>query len=101
MRRVLDCNLASPQVVVGKANISYVSHPSFRRHGFAGRAVVLVLPFLADHTGAREAHLVIDAENEPSLGAAHHVGASDRERFVDSGGRTKVHHVIEIRRLKS
>jgi RimJ/RimL family protein N-acetyltransferase len=96
----VDCNLASPQVTAGEANISYVSHPSFRRRGLAGRAVVLVLAFLADHTGAREAHLVIDAENEASLGVAHHVGTSDRERFVDSDGRTKVRHVIEIRRPK-
>jgi RimJ/RimL family protein N-acetyltransferase len=97
----VDCNLASPQVAAGEANISYVSHPSFRRQGFAGRAVVLVLAFLADHTGAREAQLLIDAENEASLGVAHQVGASERERFVDTDGRTKVRHVIEIRRPKS
>ncbi len=97
----VDCNLASPQVAAGEANISYVSHPSFRRQGFAGRAVALVLAFLADHTGAREAQLLIDAENEASLGVAHQVGASERERFVDTDGRTKVRHVIEIRRPKS
>jgi RimJ/RimL family protein N-acetyltransferase len=97
----VECDLANPHVASGEANISYVSHPSFRRRGFASRAVALVLAFVGDHTGAREAHLVIDAENEPSLGVARKVGASERDRFVDADGRSKVRHVIEIRRIQS
>ena len=96
----VDCHLAAPQVPAGEANISYVSHPSFRRQGFASRAVALVLGFLADHTGAREAHLVIDAENEASLGVARKVGASERGHFVDGDGRSKVRHVVEIPRVQ-
>jgi RimJ/RimL family protein N-acetyltransferase len=97
----VDCNLANPHVATGEANISYVSHPSFRRRGFASRAVLLVVAFIADHTGAREAHLVIDAENGASLGVAAKVGASESDRFVDTDGRSKIRHVIEIRRVQS
>ncbi len=95
----VECNLANPQVAAGEANISYICHPSFRRQGFASRAVALVFAFVAEHTGAREAHLVIDAENEASLGVARRVGAVERERFVDSDGRSKIRHVVEIRRV--
>jgi RimJ/RimL family protein N-acetyltransferase len=97
----VDCDLANPHVPAGEANIAYVSHPSFRRQGFVSRAVLLVVAFVADHTGAREAYLVIDAENQASLGVARKVGASERDRFVDTDGRSKIRHVIEIRRVQS
>ena len=92
----VDCDLANPDVPAGEANISYVTHPSFRQRGFATRAVLLVLAFLADHTGAREAHLVIDAENDPSIRLAGGVGVYERERFAGADGRVKVRHVVEI-----
>jgi RimJ/RimL family protein N-acetyltransferase len=94
----VDCDLANPDVPPGEANIAYVTHPSFRRRGFATRAVLLVLAFLADHTGAREAHLVIDAENDDSIRVADGVGSYERERFAGPNGRVKVRYVIEITR---
>lgn len=94
----IDCDLANPDVPAGEANIAYVTHPSFRRRGFASRAVLLMLAFLADHTGAREAHLVIDAENDDSTRVAGGVGTYERERFVGRDGRIKVRYVVEITR---
>jgi hypothetical protein len=60
--------------------------------------VLLVLAFLADHTGAREAHLVIDAENDDSIRVADGVGSYERERFAGPNGRVKLRYVVEITR---
>jgi RimJ/RimL family protein N-acetyltransferase len=55
--------------------------------------VQLVLQFVRDHTAARSAHIIIDAENAPSLAVARSVGADERERWTDELGRTMVRHV--------
>ncbi len=94
----VHCDLANPDVPPGEANIAYVTHPSFRRRGFATRAVLLVLAFLADHSGAPEAQLVIDAENDDSIRVADGVGSYQRERFAAAKGRVKVRYVVEITR---
>lgn len=57
----------------------------------------LVLQFLRDHTGAREAHFLVDVENTPSLRVAHAVGARERERGVNAEGRTMVRHLLALR----
>jgi RimJ/RimL family protein N-acetyltransferase len=93
----VDCNLANDDVPHGEANISYVAHPAFRSRGYVARSVRLILRFLRDHTGAREAHIVIDAENEPSLRVARAVGAAELERSIDANGRTMIRHVLRIR----
>ena len=94
----VDCDLANDHVAAGEANISYSAHPDYRGRGLVSRAVRLVLQFLADHTGCREAHLIVDAENEASRRVATAIGARDVDRFVSDSGRLMVRHVIQIRR---
>ena len=91
-----DCDLANDRVPAGEANISYASHPAHRGRGYASRAVRLVLRFLRDHTAARRAHLVIDAENAASLRVAAAVGAREYDARIDARGRTMIHHAIEL-----
>jgi RimJ/RimL family protein N-acetyltransferase len=55
-------DLAGGDTPRGEASISCSVHPDHQGWGDASRAVRLVLRFLTDHTGAREAH-VVDARN--------------------------------------
>ena len=80
----VDCDLANERVPAGEANISYASHPAHRGRGHVSRAVRLLLRFLRDHTGAREAHVVIDAENVASCRVATAVGARSTETVAES-----------------
>ena len=92
----VDCDLANDHVPWGDANISYSTHPAHRRKGLASRAVRLAIRFLHDHTGARHAHLVVDAENAASLRVARSVGAIAGERWVNDRGRTMVRHLLVV-----
>ena len=94
----VDCDLANPHVPHGEANISYTVWPAHRGKGHAAAATRLVLQFLREHTGARVAHVVVDAENEASLRVARAVGAKESGRFVNEAGRTMVRHVLDLRR---
>ena len=60
------------------------------------RSVHLVLQFLNEHTAAREAHLVVDAQNEASLRVARAIGAMPTGQWVDDQGRTMVRHVSAV-----
>lgn len=92
----VDCDLANPHVPAGEANISFAAHPAHRGRGHVARAVRLALRFLGDHTGAREAHLVVDIDNTASLRVAAAVGAVEVGR-ADRDGRTMVDHVVPDR----
>jgi RimJ/RimL family protein N-acetyltransferase len=92
----VDCDLANEHVPVGEANISYSSHPAHRGQGYVSRAVRLIARFVADHTGAREAHIVVDTGNTASLRVAHAVGAAETGRWVNEHGRTMVRHVLHV-----
>ncbi len=94
----LDCDLANDHVPAGEANVSYSAHPAHRGRGYVSRAVRLAVEFLREHTAAREVHLVIDAENEPSLRVARAVGATESERWTNEQGRTMIRHVSAIER---
>lgn len=94
----VDCDLANDDVPAGEANVSYSSHPDVRGRGYVSRAVRLILRFVAEHTGAREAHIAVDARNEASLRVARAVGAVERTRDVDELGHTMVRHVVPITR---
>lgn len=59
----VDCDLLNGDVPAGQANIAYSAHPHHRGKGYVSRAVRLVLRFLSDHTGAGDAHIIVDAEN--------------------------------------
>lgn len=93
----VDCDLANPRVPPGEANISYTAHPVHRGKGFVSRAVRLVMEFLRENTGAREAHLVIDTDNVSSLRVARAVAGHETERFVNEHGRTMIRHVRRLR----
>jgi RimJ/RimL family protein N-acetyltransferase len=92
----VDCDLANVHVPPGDANIAYAAHPAHRGKGHVSRAVRLALRFLRDHTGAREAHLIVDGENDASRRVAQSVGAVERERWIDARGRTQVRHVCAV-----
>jgi RimJ/RimL family protein N-acetyltransferase len=62
--------------------------------------VRLVLRFLADHTGAREAHVLVDPRNTASLRVAAAVGAMPVADAGDDGDRGDgmVRHVVAVSR---
>ena len=83
----VDCDLTTPPAPVGGANIAYSCHPEHRGHGYVSRAVQLVLKFLAEHTIARQAQLVVEKDNEPSLRVARSIAVGQPESHVDEHGR--------------
>ncbi len=92
-----DADLANRHVPPGEANISYAGHPAHREQGNVSRSVRLLTRFLRDHTGARSAHFIIDADNAASLRVARAVAAVEAERWRDPHGRTLVRHVLALR----
>ena len=97
----VDCDLANRHVPRGEANIAYSAHPAHRGNGYVSRAVQLVIEFLGDHTGAREAHIVVDSQNAPSLRVAARLGAAEVDRWTDVSGRIMLRHVLTIPRRSS
>ena len=93
----VDCDLANNHVPPGEANISYTAHPAYRGRGYVSRAVRLVMQFLREHTGARTAHIIVDARNTASLRVPPAVRAIESERWQDEHGRTMIRHVADIR----
>ncbi|HVM08913.1 MAG TPA: GNAT family N-acetyltransferase [Acidimicrobiales bacterium] len=93
----VDCDLANDGVPAGEANISYSCAAAHRGMGYVGRAVRLITQFVRDHTGAREAHIGVDAENVGSLRVAASAGAVETERWVNERGRLMVRHVLSVR----
>jgi len=94
----VDADLANDGVPRGEANISYSAHPDHRGRGYVSRAVRLLLRFLADHTGAREAHIIVDARNTPSLRVAEAVGARPTGRWHDPSGHPMIRHIVPVPR---
>jgi RimJ/RimL family protein N-acetyltransferase len=92
----VDCDLASLNAPAGEANISYSCHPAHRGRGYASRAVRLLLRFLAEHTAAVRAHLVIERDNLASLRVARAVATAAPEAFVDARGRAWLRFVVGI-----
>ena len=92
----VDCDLANDHVPAGEANISYAASPAFRGRGYTSRAVRLLLRFLHDHTGASQAHIVVDSANAASLRVARSVGATETERWRNQHGRTIIRHVRSL-----
>ena len=89
----VDCDLANEHVPAGEANISYTIWPEHRGHGVASAAARLVIRFVAEHTGAREVHVLVDPRNE----ASRRVARSLEPDEVDDGG-PMVRHVVTLRR---
>jgi RimJ/RimL family protein N-acetyltransferase len=87
----VDANVANPDVPHGEANISYSCHPAERGRGYASRAAKLAIRFVTEHTGAREAHIVVHPENEASLRVARSVGAVEVDRAK------MVRHLLRLR----
>ncbi len=93
----VDCDLANDHVTFGEANISYTCSPEHRGKGYTSRAVRLVCDFLRENTSAREAHILVDAQNTRSLYVARAVGATERCSFVNEHGATMIRHVLDLR----
>jgi RimJ/RimL family protein N-acetyltransferase len=93
----VDCDLANNNVPAGEANISYTAHPAHRGHGYVSRAVRLLTQFLRDHTGARLAYVIVDAQNPASVRVADAVGAAESGRWENEHGRTMIRHVLALR----
>ena len=93
----IDCDLANSNVPAGDANISYTAHPAHRGQGNVSRAVRLIAQFLRDHTGAENAHIIVDAQNVASLRVALAVGATEAERWHNEHGRIMIRHVLSLR----
>lgn len=92
----VDCDLANEHVPHGEANISYSCHPAYRGRGYVSQAVRLAMQFLRDHTGARQIHIVADAENGASLRVPRSVGALESERWINERGRTMIRHIANL-----
>jgi RimJ/RimL family protein N-acetyltransferase len=78
----------------GEVNVGYSVFASHRRRGYARRAVLLLVAWLAKNTDTRRVYLDIDAENAASLGVARTVGAAGVARHVNTDGRPQVRHVL-------
>jgi RimJ/RimL family protein N-acetyltransferase len=92
----VECDLANERVPHGEANISYWSHPEHRGRGCVSRGVRLLMEFLRDHTGARQAHLITDVDNTPSRRVAAAVGAVEGDAWVDELGHQMLRHVLPV-----
>jgi RimJ/RimL family protein N-acetyltransferase len=93
----VGCDLAGELAPPGEALIWYSSsHPAHRAWESVSRAVRLVIQFLQDHTGARQAHLIADVENVVSPRVAQALGATAIEQWVDDRGRTLVRYVVSL-----
>ena len=93
----VDCDLANNHAPAGQANISYTCHPAYRGQGNVSRAVRLIMRFLGEHTGAAQAHIIVDEQNAASLRVARAVGGAEAERFRNEHGRTMIRHVLPVR----
>ncbi len=91
----IDADLANPRVPVGEANIAYALHPAWRGRGITPRAVRAVLAFLQEHTGARQAHLLVEDGNTASIHVARSV-ARAVEPFTDEHQRGWTRWVLPI-----
>ena len=93
----VDCDLGNDDVEAGEANVAYSVHPRHRGKGYVSRAVRLIMQFLREHTGASEAHIIVDAENVDSLRVALAVGATPTQQWVNDTGRTMIRHLAALR----
>jgi len=92
----VDCDLGNRHAPPGVANIAYASHPDHRGHGYVTRAVRLALGFARDHTGARDAHLVIDDANVASRRVADAVGARAIEHWIDEDAHPTTRYALAL-----
>lgn len=89
-------DLCNADVPAGEANVSYSCHPEHRGQGYVSRAVRLALRFVAEHTGARRAHVLVQKGNAASLRVARSVAARDPTDFVNARGQSMFRFVIEV-----
>ena len=87
----IEANLDHPAYRPGVANISYGLYPRARGHGYATRAVRLILDDLRRRTAARAAVIQVEPANHASLHVALRAGFRHLgERLTTDGKRLVV-----------
>lgn len=76
----IDFDVERSWLEPGEVNVGYFLIASFRRKGYATRALELLLTYLGEETDYRVATLLIDTNNERSLAVAR------RARFEQVAG---------------
>ncbi|MEM7154799.1 MAG: GNAT family N-acetyltransferase [Myxococcota bacterium] len=92
----VGCDLANEELPAGDANLSYSSHPAHRGRGYVSRAVRLMLRFVAEHTGARRVHLLVDEANAPSVRVARAVTDVVPVAYTNPRGRPFLRFSIDL-----
>lgn len=97
----VDCDLANNNLPHGEAYVSSSAHPDHRDRGYASSAVPLVVRFLTDNTGCRDAHVIVEAEHVASLKVSQFLGTPEVGRWTDASGRVMLRYVLPVRRPAS
>jgi RimJ/RimL family protein N-acetyltransferase len=80
-----------------EVNVGYNIFASYRRRGYAARAVRLLLRHLRDQTDYQRANLVIDMANLASLGVARALGAQVvQPNFDEDGELSSLRYVVAL-----
>lgn len=82
----IDYDSPRPWLGAGEVNVGYNVFPEFRGNGYATRALDMLVGHLGDDPAVVAATLLIDPDNEGSIGVAHRAGFVrhddvDGERF--------------------
>lgn len=70
----IDYDMGREWLTAGEVNVGYNTFPEYRGQGFARRALLLLLRFLAEDSELTTATLLIDPANAPSLAVAQRTG---------------------------
>ena len=91
----IDADLAPEWLRPGEANVGYSIFPAHRGNGYAARAVRLLAAELSER-GLRWALLVIDVQNQASMGVARAAGAEVLAQRSMPEFPTSTVHALEL-----
>jgi RimJ/RimL family protein N-acetyltransferase len=93
----IDADPSPEWLQPGEANVGYAVFPAHRGNGYAARAVRLLAAELAAR-GLHRALLVIDVQNQPSVGVARAAGAEVLPTRSMSEFPTSAVYVLDVSR---